>query len=55
MIFIRKFYIKCMRGKRFEEKWPGRSIGDIRHVCHQCYVRADKSGTALTRACEVCS
>jgi len=30
-----------MHGNRFEETWPGRD------VCHQHYVRADKSGTAL--------
>ena len=33
---------------RFEETRSGRD------VCHQRYVRADKSGTALARACEVC-
>ena len=37
-----------MRGKRFDEIRIGRD------VCHQCYVRTDKSGTALARACEVC-
>jgi len=30
-----------MRGVRFEKTQPGRD------VCHQRYVRADKSGTAL--------
>ena len=34
---------KCMRGKHFDEIRP------MRNVCHQCYVRADKSGTAHAR------
>ena len=38
-----------MRCMRLEETRPGRD------VCHQCcYIRADKTGTALARACEVC-
>ena len=47
IIGIRKFEIKCMRGKHFEETRPGRD------VCHQHYVRTDKSRTALARACGV--
>ena len=37
-----------MCGVRFEEIQPGTDI------CHQSYVRADKSGTALARACKIC-
>ena len=36
-----------MRGKRFEETRRGRD------VCHQRYVKGDKSGTVLARACEI--
>ena len=47
-VFQYDWYSQCMRGNRFEETRPGCD------VCLQHYVRADKSETALARACGVC-
>ena len=45
-LLFANFKYKCMRGKSLDEIRLGRD------VCHQCYVRVNKRGTA---PCEVCA